>query len=90
MAPRQLLRLCVSTLIVVVPASYVLWQWAYDLEPALSGLSYASVDKQLSSAEHPVFWTYSIWLLCVFVVLTLLTRLVDWLLLTIYPNQPKR
>lgn len=90
MGPKQLLRFSLATLLVVIPAAYLLFEWRYVREPVLEGLSYESVDKQLSSSDDPAFWTYAIWVVALFVVLTLGVRFVDWLLLKVFPNVPQR
>ena len=89
MEPRSLLRLSLATLITVIPGSYIIWQWREKPEPVLSGLSYESVDQTLSGDGDPAFWTYAIWVLGIFVALTLVTRFVDWLLLTVMPKNPR-
>lgn len=89
MGPRQLLRSVLATLLVVVPASYLLYEWSHASDPIASGLSYKAVNEQLASKDEPAFWTYAIWVLAVYLVLTTLVKLVDWLLLKVFPNQPK-
>lgn len=88
MGPRQLLRSTLATLLVVIPASYLLFEWSHVREPIAEGLSYESVNEQLSSGKDPAFWTYAIWVLGVFAVLTIAVKLVDWLLLKVFPNRP--
>lgn len=85
---RAGLRYGLSLLIVTVPCSYLLWQWQHLDEPVLEGLSYKSIDAQLSSNNNPVFWTYAIWILVVFGAMSYAVKLVDWLLARLFPNHP--
>lgn len=90
MGPKQLLRYALAVLLVVIPASYVLFEGRYAHDPIAEGLSYQSVNEQLSSTKDPAFWTFAIWVVAVFIVLTLGVKLVDWLLLKVFPNVPQR
>lgn len=85
MGIRQNLRVALATVLVIVPGSYVLWQWRHVDEPFLEDLSYEGVDETLSSANDPAFWTYALWVLGVFAVFTLAVKLVDWLLEKVFP-----
>ncbi|MCA8978546.1 MAG: hypothetical protein H6831_01375 [Planctomycetes bacterium] len=88
MSPRKLLRFCLASLLVVIPASYLLYEWSHASDPIAKGLSYESVNDQLTSGKDPAYWTYAIWVLCIFAVLTVAVKLVDWLLLKAFPNRP--
>ena len=88
MGPRQLLRFSLASLLVVIPASYLLFEWSYGGGSIAKGLSYKAVNEKLSSGEDPAFWTYAIWLIGVFAVLTIAVKLVDWMLLKVFPNRP--
>lgn len=85
---RNLVRHGLAMVLVAFPSAYVIWQWSNVTNPVLPSMSYASVNETLAGDRTPAFWTYAIWVLVLFAVMSVLTHLVNALLRRVFPDAP--
>ncbi|MEQ8762316.1 MAG: hypothetical protein RL885_00215 [Planctomycetota bacterium] len=73
---KRLVRWFAATILVVFPASYLLWEWRFKSDPILPQLSYTGFRERFSVGDSD-YWTHAVWVLLVLIVLNSGIRLVE-------------
>ena len=86
---RKLLWKLLAALIVIVPISWLFWQWNNSADPVLPALAPKAFHSQVGGTE-PAYWSYALWVLLAYAVIAFLVQLVEKLLARFFPKKEKK
>ncbi len=84
---RIVVRWILSTVLVSIPAGYLLWQWNFENGRTLYFLSYESFRGEVLGESQPQMWTYVLYVVLAVACLNLASLVVAYLLGLVFPNR---
>jgi len=84
---RIVVRWILSTVLVSIPAGYLLWHWTFENGQTLHFLSYESFRGQVLGEDQPLMWTYVLYVVLAVACLNLASLVVACLLGLVIPNR---
>jgi hypothetical protein len=83
------MRWILATILVSIPAGWLLWHWNFENGQTLHFLAYESFRVQVLGQDQPQVWTYVLYVVLAVACLNLASLVVASLLALVFPNRQR-